>query len=221
MSLLSLIPKLSRHDEPSKGDPTLLTQDAPGQSQDVSPGILVIAHPLRVVHMNQRAMRLMDIFLNSGDLNFTFPKTATGLLPTPVLDICKEIFDLLDNRPGKDSDQFEVRRVIGALGHQLMLRGFGIPDPRGKDHQRLVLLMEPIVLKYQNVGPEVIDQFGFTSREQSVVQYLSKGSTNKEIAFALGISLPTVKEHIRHIMEKTHATTRTGVLVQIFQHTKP
>jgi len=29
--------------------------------------------------------------------------------------------------------------------------------------------------------------------------------------------LPTVKEHIRHIMTKTRTTTRTGILIQVFR----
>ena len=48
------------------------------------------------------------------------------------------------------------------------------------------------------------------------MQYLAKGWTNKEIASALQLALPTVKEHIRHIMAKTNTTTRTGILVRVF-----
>ena len=56
-----------------------------------------------------------------------------------------------------------------------------------------------------------------TNREQSVVENLAKGWTNKEIANALHITEQTVKEHIKHIMRKTNSTTRTGVLVQVFR----
>ena len=59
-------------------------------------------------------------------------------------------------------------------------------------------------------------KFQLTNREQAVVEHLAKGWTNKEIANALLITEQTVKEHIKHIMRKTTATTRTGILVQLF-----
>ena len=61
------------------------------------------------------------------------------------------------------------------------------------------------------------EKFRLTNREQSVVENLAKGWTNKEIANALHITEQTVKEHIKHIMRKTNSTTRTGILVQVFR----
>jgi DNA-binding NarL/FixJ family response regulator len=52
--------------------------------------------------------------------------------------------------------------------------------------------------------------------KSGVIGYLARGQTNKEIANALGITEQTVKEHIKHIMKKTRSTTRTGILVRIF-----
>ena len=49
-----------------------------------------------------------------------------------------------------------------------------------------------------------------------MIEHLAKGWTNKEIANALGITEQTVKEHIKHIMEKTGSSTRTGILARIF-----
>ncbi len=46
-------------------------------------------------------------------------------------------------------------------------------------------------------------------REREVFELLRKGLTNREIARALFISEPTTKVHVRHLMEKLHARTRT------------
>ena len=59
------------------------------------------------------------------------------------------------------------------------------------------------------------ERFQLTEREQAVVEHLTKGWTNKEIAAALRITEQTVKEHIKHIMEKTGSTTRTAILMKI------
>jgi hypothetical protein len=42
-----------------------------------------------------------------------------------------------------------------------------------------------------------------------------KGWTNKEIANEMGLALQTVKEHFKHILEKTRTTTRTGIVMQV------
>jgi DNA-binding NarL/FixJ family response regulator len=51
-----------------------------------------------------------------------------------------------------------------------------------------------------------------TSREAEVVRLLGRGYANKEIAHALGIELPTVKNHIHNILEKLHLERRADVL---------
>lgn len=42
----------------------------------------------------------------------------------------------------------------------------------------------------------------FTDREMQVAALLVEGHSNKEISASLGISQPTVKKHVRHILEK-------------------
>jgi len=219
MALLSLVPKSIPPDSPAPrqaDDENRSHFEGLSQQTDTSPGILVLAPPLRLLHMNQRAMGLMNSHLNGEEPGVSSPKVATGVLPAPILQLCKDIFHLLQDRgSAKDWERFEVRRVIGLPQQQLVLRGFGVPDPRGGKHSRLVVLMDPVTRPKEGIAPQATARFRFTPREQGVIACLSKGWTNKEIAKSLGISLPTVKEHVRHIMEKTHSTTRTGALVQI------
>ena len=61
-----------------------------------------------------------------------------------------------------------------------------------------------------------MEQFNFTPREVMVVQNLLRGASNKQIANVLTISEQTVKEHFKHIMDKTHANTRTGILFKLW-----
>ncbi|MBO4694191.1 MAG: response regulator transcription factor [Clostridia bacterium] len=52
----------------------------------------------------------------------------------------------------------------------------------------------------------------FTKRELDVLKELTTGDTNAEIAKRLFISVPTVKSHIGHLMEKTGFKTRTELV---------
>ena len=49
---------------------------------------------------------------------------------------------------------------------------------------------------------------GLTSREHEVLQLLTRGQTNKEIAGKLGIAENTVKNHLKNILEKLHLENR-------------
>ncbi len=57
-------------------------------------------------------------------------------------------------------------------------------------------------------GADPGDDSGLTEREQEVLLEVSKGATDKEIAEALGVSLNTVKTHVRNILTKLQVKTR-------------
>lgn len=45
-------------------------------------------------------------------------------------------------------------------------------------------------------------------REREVLEFLTRGTTNKEIALSLGIAESTVKNHLKNILEKLHLENR-------------
>lgn len=56
-----------------------------------------------------------------------------------------------------------------------------------------------------------------TSREQELVSLLAKGRHYREIADALGISVDTVRSHIRRVYEKLHVHSRTEAVLKVLQ----
>jgi DNA-binding NarL/FixJ family response regulator len=57
-------------------------------------------------------------------------------------------------------------------------------------------------------GSQVRQNLGLTRREQQLVQLVSEGLTNKEIAGQLNLSEQTVKNHVRRMLRKVGATDR-------------
>jgi two-component system NarL family response regulator len=55
--------------------------------------------------------------------------------------------------------------------------------------------------------------FGLTLREGEILQLLATGASNREIAARLFISQNTVKNHVRSVLEKLHAASRTEAVM--------
>lgn len=64
----------------------------------------------------------------------------------------------------------------------------------------------------------VLEQVQLTSRESEVLQLVAGGYQNKEIARQLGISLPTVKNHVHKIIGKLDASDRREAIRSAYQN---
>lgn len=173
------------------------------------PGILILTTSGHLQYINRRSWDLLRLINESTSLH-----ASSGLLPTAVTDICRHIHNLGRAESHiKEWDQIEVRRMAGGPEQPVLLRGFGLPGQDG-DYARVLIMMETVARRETSTH-HAKERFQLTEREQSVVERLAKGWTNKEIAAELKIAEPTVKAHIRHIMDKTKCTTRTGIVAQV------
>ena len=59
------------------------------------------------------------------------------------------------------------------------------------------------------------EELPLTSRERQIVELITQGMSNKEIARRLYIALPTVKNHIHHILEKLEVPRRMDVALRV------
>lgn len=57
--------------------------------------------------------------------------------------------------------------------------------------------------------------FALTPRETCIAEMLLRGLSNKEIAAQCRISELTVKDHLKHIYQKTGAHQRTALLARL------
>ena len=64
---------------------------------------------------------------------------------------------------------------------------------------------------------QVSQDFGLTSREHDVLKLLGEGWTDKEIAIGLGVSKFTINKHVRAILTKVGAASRTEAAVRAFK----
>jgi DNA-binding CsgD family transcriptional regulator len=66
-------------------------------------------------------------------------------------------------------------------------------------------------------SPSVPDHWPLTPAERRVAAMVFSGSTNRQIAEALHVSIPTVETHLAHIFDKMGVRKRTGLAALLFQ----
>ena len=83
-------------------------------------------------------------------------------------------------------------------------------------HQTLLKAIEKVVAGEGFVDPALMPAFlsgdreeMLTAREREILQLLADGMSNADVAGRLFISQETVKSHVRHILTKLEADTRT------------
>jgi len=70
-------------------------------------------------------------------------------------------------------------------------------------------------------GKPVSELGKLSKREAEILALLSKGFLYKEISDSLGISVTTVRTHLKHIYEKLHVQSRTEAAVKYMQASHP
>ncbi|MDR7435541.1 MAG: response regulator transcription factor [Armatimonadota bacterium] len=57
-----------------------------------------------------------------------------------------------------------------------------------------------------------------SNREFAVIKAMAEGYTDRQIAHHLGLSVPTVKTHVRSILRKTRSRNRAAAIAVAFRH---
>ena len=76
-------------------------------------------------------------------------------------------------------------------------------------------IAKKLVLRFQNQSM-LNNEYNLTPKEIQILKLLAKGYFYKEIAEEQGVSVNTVKEHIRHIYEKLHVQNRSEAINKMF-----
>lgn len=74
---------------------------------------------------------------------------------------------------------------------------------------------QPVSPMNLEIPQAMLRDFKITQREEEIMKLILRGSSNKEIAFALGISLKTVKNHIYNLFQKCGIRSRIELILLI------
>lgn len=176
-----------------------------------SPGIVILNGLGEVMHLNDVAWKLLSIIRQQA------PVSNNGLVPEAMMDLCRELDSKILGRDSMSPHvRLEATSLMTTVDGGVLLRALALDGTKDlPSHGRRFLIMLEPASGRESMNAAGQEQFGLTNREWEVARVLSQGLTNKEIGNALGITEPTVKAHIKHIMEKMKCTTRTAIVSRL------
>ena len=74
-----------------------------------------------------------------------------------------------------------------------------------------------VVQSFHRRGPSPRQTENLTPREEEVLRLVSQGFINKEIADQLGVSVETVRQHLKNCYAKLHVRTRTEAALKFLR----
>jgi pimeloyl-ACP methyl ester carboxylesterase/DNA-binding CsgD family transcriptional regulator len=109
-------------------------------------------------------------------------------------------------------------RALAALipGARLLVLAGGAPAPFLGDSETVVRAFLEFLASEEQPRPTVTPRAALSARETQVLRLLAGGSTSKEIAAALGISVSTAQRHVANIYSKIGARGRVEAAAYAF-----
>ncbi len=164
--------------------------DPGGQDDDQAPGLLLVAPDGSVTAATAPGRRWLAALRGPG-----------GEVPSVVTALAAS---LRADDPGPASARLQV-----ADGRWVVLHASVVPDG---GCAVIVEVARPVV-----VAEVLAAAYGFTGREREVVGLLLRGSGNRAIAGALGISEHTVKEHVTSVLAKAGVRSRAELAATLLR----
>ena len=114
-----------------------------------------------------------------------------------------------------------------------------VTDRAGRDRHLLVTLYPlpgSVPARYITLGIDVTEQrsaegsakaaqreaeYGLTAREREVLELIAAGKSTAATAEALGVSLNTVKWHVKQILAKTSTRSRAAAVERVYGNPSP
>ncbi|WP_323114004.1 helix-turn-helix transcriptional regulator [Pseudomonas guariconensis] len=118
-------------------------------------------------------------------------------------------------------DVVEIIAQVGGrpLAGVSLLRCAGLGEFRGEELDRLLPLhglMQLAVASQPSATPKPLANQELTPRERQIAELLRDGASNKDIARALAIGLPTIKTHLINLFRKLGVSNRTELVSTLY-----
>lgn len=132
-----------------------------------------------------------------------------GRLPSAVQAVAGRAMRTAENP--EQSGEVAVSRVLSRGGTWVVLHGAALVSPSSR---RVAVIVEPA--HPGRIYPLLVAAYGLTERERDVTRLVLEGSSTRQIAHHLVISVGTVQQHLKAIFDKTGVRSRRDLVGKVF-----
>jgi DNA-binding CsgD family transcriptional regulator len=165
--------------------------------ESLSVGIIVIDSDVKTVYHNKISREYCSDLAMSIDTN-------------PINKIKGIIFERF---PFSSRDQCRFEFELG--DYDLSIEPLTDVHHVFNQHKQLFAIYLQPKSKQKNYINNAIEQYGLSKREAEIIDLISKGYGNNEIASTLFLSINTVKSHLNNIFNKLNVNNRTAVIHKV------
>ena len=170
-----------------------------------APGVLILDLHDRLLYSNDEALEMLAIL--NGEEN------EPAFVPEEIHHLCRQTKGTAeppDIIQGADAHHPVLACVPGL---HCSLRAILLGSHGGVDQPtHVMVLMERIVEKHQVDIERARRDFQLSKREAVVLQYTCQGLSNRQISEKMFISEHTVKDHMKNMMGKMNAGSRSEIV---------
>lgn len=181
-----------------------------------SPGILIFDLQSQLKYINEEALTIVSSTHTQKILKLTISEGP--YIPKEIYNCCDQLKERIKSDNGVNNNtnnQNHINDIMRSNTGNYAIRAFLI-ESKMKESAHILVLLEKMVSIHNINFLMVKTKFQLTDRETEVLELLCEGFSNKEMSKKLSISIYTVKDHIKHILQKTLTTSR-GELVAILR----
>ena len=179
-------------------------------------GVVLTARNAQVVYMNAAARHQVRTSQALCLIHNRFSPTN----PAAARALASALSRVHDKSEAAQTLAFPDRNGAGVLATIFPLETESGGEPPFAAAVAAIFIQDP-ALAPQFPGEAFAKLYGLTPAELRVIQAMRPKMTLHQVAQVLGLGVPTVKTHLRHIFEKTHTNRQAEVVALMSRATGP
>jgi DNA-binding CsgD family transcriptional regulator len=182
------------------------------------PGICILNLRKEVLFVNQIALEICGVIRSKAPSQSA---RTVFRVPECILALCDELDRKIRHLgPNSCPDSVYMKEAVRIGNGYFMASAFAVSESNKEASTHFLILLRKITSRAESHPNLFGNPYGLTQKESRIVQLLTEGLTNKEIARALDLAESTVKEYVHKVMRKVKASTRAGVVARVLSSSR-
>jgi DNA-binding CsgD family transcriptional regulator len=179
-----------------------------------APGVLIFDFNNRLLYSNRESLALIPDIPTTGAQQ----DGRQSAIHEEILGLCDSLKQSLT--PGSHNQNQKIAmtctHMVDGVERLVSLRAFVIQGhDSSSDKGHIMVMAERVVENHERNFEKIKKDFNFSSRELEVLKLVCAGLSNRGIAEKLFISEYTVKDHLKHIMQKMEVSSRSAIMASL------